>query len=96
MTLRVASDVMRQHGSQIRAAAGQILESNTQATNSAVQIQDAWEGDAKAQFDLLFQKWQSGAKQMQEGLDGIANLIDSAATNYDNAEQQIKSSFNQG
>lgn len=92
--IRVSSAELSSSGSQLRSAADQIRDTNSRAMNIANSTAGVWEGEAKAQFDQLFARWQNGARQMQEGLDGISTLIQQAATSYESAEQQIKSSFN--
>jgi WXG100 family type VII secretion target len=56
-------------------------------------IQSEWSGKSSGQFDMLWQKYNSGAKQMIEALRGIAQLLDNAGTAYANAEDAISRTF---
>jgi WXG100 family type VII secretion target len=52
-----------------------------------------WAGNASAQFDALWQKYNQGAKQMIEALRGIGTLLNQAGTAYADAESAIAKTF---
>jgi WXG100 family type VII secretion target len=52
-----------------------------------------WAGAASAQFASLWEQWQSSARGLQQALDGISVLLGQAGRAYEQAEQQIASSF---
>jgi WXG100 family type VII secretion target len=58
-------------------------------------IHASWEGAARAQFDALWQEWESAANQLRQSLDGISQLLATAAGAYEDAESQIRQSFTQ-
>lgn len=58
-------------------------------------IHASWEGAARAQFDALWQEWEHGANQLRQSLEGIAQLLGTAASAYEDAETQIGQSFSQ-
>ncbi len=52
-----------------------------------------WAGQASAQFNALWEQWQTNARGLNEALQGIAALLGQAGASYAQAEQQIASSF---
>lgn len=58
-------------------------------------IHASWDGAAKAQFDALWQEWEHGANQLRQSLEGISQLLQTAANAYQDAESQIGQSFSQ-
>lgn len=55
-----------------------------------------WQGAASAQFNSLYTQWHTSAGQLQQALQGIAQLLGNAATAYAETEQQIQQSMSQG
>ena len=52
-----------------------------------------WAGTAATQFSTLYDSFDKHARGLNEALQGIGGLLQSAGTTYANAEQQIASSF---
>ncbi|MEP6853652.1 MAG: WXG100 family type VII secretion target [bacterium] len=52
-----------------------------------------WSGTAAAQFTALYEKFDAGARSMNEALDGIGGLLQGAGTSYAEAERYIASTF---
>lgn len=52
-----------------------------------------WAGQASAQFNALWEQWQTNARGLNEALMGISTLLGQAGTSYAQAEQQIASTF---
>jgi WXG100 family type VII secretion target len=52
-------------------------------------IGNGWEGAASASFDELYKKWQQGAVQVHDALDGISQMLASAAKTYQDTESQL-------
>lgn len=52
-----------------------------------------WAGQAQAQFQGLWQEWQTAAQQLRQALDGISQLMNNAGQAYALAEQSIASTF---
>ncbi len=51
-------------------------------------IHSTWTGAAKGEFDRLWEDWARGAQQLRESLNGISQLLNAAAQNYENAETE--------
>lgn len=52
-----------------------------------------WQGAASGQFNSLYTEWQTSAKNLQSALEGISQLLSSAASHYQNTEDAIKASM---
>jgi WXG100 family type VII secretion target len=53
-------------------------------------------GLAQARFQELWAQWQHSARELNEALNGISQLMGQASTNYADAEQAIAASFGRG
>lgn len=93
--IKVTPEQLSALGGQTSKAGAQIQEVLAALQNQLTPLQGQdWAGQASAQFGVLWDQWHTGAKQLNEALEGIANLLRSAGSNYAAAEQQIASSFN--
>jgi WXG100 family type VII secretion target len=54
-------------------------------------IGNGWEGAASTSFHDLYTKWQSGATQVHDALDGISQMLGAAAKTYQETETQLAS-----
>jgi WXG100 family type VII secretion target len=52
-----------------------------------------WAGVAQVRFQSLWDDWQRNARGLHDALAGISALMSQAGTSYEQAEQQIASSF---
>ena len=52
-----------------------------------------WQGAASGQFQSLWEEWQRSAAGLRDALDGIAQLLGSAATQYQLTEDGIKATM---
>lgn len=48
-----------------------------------------WSGAASASFHELYQEWQNGARQVQEALLGISEMLAGAGRTYQQTEDQL-------
>jgi WXG100 family type VII secretion target len=48
-----------------------------------------WQGAASNNFDELYTGWHHAATQLRQSLDGISRILGSAATTYEQTEQQL-------
>lgn len=55
-----------------------------------------WGGQAAGQFHAMWEQWQRSAKQLNESLQGISQLLGHAGTSYAEAERAIASTFRTG
>lgn len=53
-----------------------------------------WAGAAQGRFLALYEEWNTAARQLQQALEGISQLLGQAGDSYAQAEQQIAASFN--
>jgi early secretory antigenic target protein ESAT-6 len=79
------------HG-QMDAAAGQVrttwakLESQFQELQGLVnRLATAWQGDDHTAYQAAQKKWDSAAKDLNQGLSDIGKGVDTANTNFRNA-----------
>ncbi len=81
------------HG-QMDAAAGQVrttwgkLESQFQELQGLVnRLATAWQGDDQTAYQAAQKKWDSAAKELNQGLSDIGKGVTTANTNFRNATQ---------
>ena len=48
-----------------------------------------WVGAASSSFNELWQKWGTGANQVQQALEGISQMLTAAANTYQQTEDQL-------
>ena len=48
-----------------------------------------WSGAASGSFTELWQKWGTGANQVQQALEGISQMLSAAANTYQQTEDQL-------
>ena len=53
-----------------------------------------WTGNASGAFHQLYTEWQSSAAKLQEALQGIGTLLNSAGQQYAQTESAIANSMN--
>jgi WXG100 family type VII secretion target len=93
-TIKVTSEDLHQTSASLRSAAEQIKATSEQAMGQVNALVSAgWTGNASAAFDQAFTQWNSGAKQVDEALTRISQLLDQAAQSYESTEASIQSSF---
>jgi len=94
MQLKVTPDELEAVGSQL-STASQEVSRQLESTKSQVQnlVDRDWEGAASNGLRELFGKWQTGASQVKEALDGISGMLGQAAKAYRDAEEQLASHF---
>ena len=82
------------------------LSTNVQSGSNSIQDQLArmqgevlavvggeWQGAASGQFHALWDEWQRSAAGLKDELDGISRLVGSAAIQYQQTEDAIRSSM---
>jgi WXG100 family type VII secretion target len=52
-----------------------------------------WQGMASGQFNALYDEWNKSAAGLKDALDGIAKLLQNAATQYQQTEDGIANSM---
>ena len=52
-------------------------------------LSDSFTGKSATAFDSTFNEWKTGADQMMEGLDGLGDFLNNAATAIENTDNEI-------
>ena len=87
---------------ELHSLSGQVATGSTQIQSELHRLQGQvtsvvggeWQGQASGQFNHLFEEWQKSAAGLKDALDGISRLLANAATQYQQTEHSISSSFN--
>ncbi|HEY0561508.1 MAG TPA: WXG100 family type VII secretion target [Frankiaceae bacterium] len=75
------------------ASAAQIAGELASLRGALAPLGSDWAGSAAVAFEALFEEWRRSADGLQQALDGIAQLLQSAGSSYAQAETQIANSF---
>lgn len=92
--IKVTPESLHSNAATVNARAGDV-EGLQKGLNSQLGglVGGEWAGNASAQFDALWQKYNQGAQQMIEALRGIGTLLNNAGTAYADAESAIAKTF---
>ena len=93
--ITVTPEQLQSISSQISGGSNEIESILSQLRNVVAPLQSDWVGAAQAQFEELFNQWQTDANGLQQALAGIASLTMNASNAYAQTEQSIASSFAQ-
>jgi WXG100 family type VII secretion target len=94
--IKVTPEQLHQVSSQLVRGASDINGINTQLESTVSPLASEWVGLAQARFQELWAQWQHSARELNEALNGISQLMGQASTNYADAEQAIAASFGRG
>lgn len=87
--IKVTSEELTTLSGQCSQAASAIAEQyNTLGGQVAAVAEVEWQGVAATQFNGLFTEWKTAAANMEQALSGISSMLGTAATNYQNTEDQ--------
>lgn len=90
--------------SQIKVTSEDLISTSHSLSSGANQVADElamlrskvesliggqWSGAASQSFHELWQKWHTGAAQVQTALDGISQMLNGAARVYQDTEDQL-------
>jgi WXG100 family type VII secretion target len=92
--IKVTPESLHSNAATVNSRAGDV-EGIQKGLNSQLGglVGGEWAGNASAQFDSLWQKYNQGAQQMIEALRGIGTLLNNAGTAYHDAETAIAKTF---
>lgn len=79
--------------SALNTGEGQINEILGQLRSQVSGLDAGWTGQAYAQFQELYQQWQTAANNLNEALTAISQLLSKAALAYQTAEEQNIKNF---
>jgi len=92
--IKVTSDSLSGVSNQL-SSGSQSIESQLQNLKSLVDglVAGDWTGAASLSFSDLYSQWDSAAIQLKDSLQGISELLSSAALSYEESEQNIATTF---
>ncbi len=91
--LKVTSSELVNLSSEVNGVAVDVEGQFSTLQGRVLGVANEWSGQAATSFQALYDEWNKGAAQIQEALAGISQLLAGAASTYDQAESQIKSSM---
>ena len=94
--ITVTPEQLMEISAQLASGASEIESILQQLANVVSPLHSEWVGAAQAQFEELWQQWQTDASGLHQALEGVAQLTAQAGQSYASTEQSIASSFNQG
>jgi WXG100 family type VII secretion target len=94
--ITVTPEQLREISSQMTAGAADVEAILSRLAGNVAPLRSEWVGAAQAQFEALWDQWQTDANGLHQALTGIAQLTQNASTSYETTEQSIATSFNQG
>lgn len=92
--IRVTPEQLQQVSGQLRAGASNVDGILAQLASNVAPLGSDWAGVAQARFQELWAQWQRNARGLNDALNGIAQLMAQASTNYDSTEQSNAALFN--
>jgi WXG100 family type VII secretion target len=94
-SISVTPEQLQEISGQMSSGAANVEEILSRLAGTVAPLQSEWVGAAQAQFEALWDQWQTDAAGLHSALMGIAQLTQNAATSYDTTEQSIATSFTQ-
>jgi 6 kDa early secretory antigenic target len=88
--LTVQSDDLRQQAHNVQAGATQVNDTLSQLTAQIADLAARWEGGASQAFQMRWQEWQQGAKNVQLAMEHMGQFLSVAAQTYEETEMQIQ------
>jgi WXG100 family type VII secretion target len=95
-SIAVTPQELHSLSSQVTAGSNSIQDQLTTLQRAVMQVSDSWQGAAQQQFEALYTEWNKSAAGLQDALNGIAQLLNTAGTNYQSTDDAVRSSFNAG
>jgi WXG100 family type VII secretion target len=92
--IKVTSEELHGLAGRVSQGSGQIQDQLIRMQGDVTNVLGSdWQGAASGQFHSLWEEWQRSANGLRDALDGIANLLGSAATQYQLTEDGIKATM---
>lgn len=88
--IKVTSDQLRSVSQDLRSGSEEVSQ-RLESMRSQVQgLVDAdWQGAASDSFRDMYEQWNQGARQVKEALDGISQMLGTAAQTYQDTEEAL-------
>ena len=92
--ISVASESISGVANQLSSGA-QSIESQLQNLKSLVDglVGGEWSGDASLSFQELYSQWDQAGIQLKEALEGVSEILATAARSYEESEAAVAGSF---
>ena len=88
--IRVTSEQLQSVSSQLTSGGTEVGQRLQHMESQVKALVDAdWQGAASDSFRDLWDKWQRGARDVREALEGIAHMLGQAARTYQDTEDQL-------
>ncbi len=92
--IKVTPEQLQALSGQVARGSGEIEgQLRTLGNTVAPLVGGDWAGQAQQRFTALWDEWQRSAQGLKHALDGISQLMGQAGTAYQQAEQNIASTF---
>jgi WXG100 family type VII secretion target len=92
--IKVTSEELHGLSGRVQSGSGQIQDQLVRMQGDVTSVLGSdWQGTASGQFQNLWEEWQRSAAGLRDALDGIAQLLGSAATQYQLTEDGIKATM---
>lgn len=89
-------EMLNEMSGNLTRGSASVMSQLSTLRNQLAPIHDGFQGAAASGFEQLWQQWQQSGQQLQQSLDGLAQLLKTAATNAADMEQRNASMMNQG
>ena len=88
--IKVTSEELHSVSSQLKSGSEEVMQ-RLSSMKSKVDslLHSDWAGAASISFKQNYDKWNSGAQQVKQALDGIAQLLGQAAQTYQETEDKL-------
>jgi WXG100 family type VII secretion target len=95
-SFRVTPEQLNALAARLVGWAAEIDEIDQSLRSAVAPVRGEWDGEASARFEALWDQWAASARMLQEALEGVSRLLDSAGTNYAGTEADITAGLRGG
>ena len=88
--IKVTAESLHSVASDLKSGSEEVQQRLESMRGQVQNLVDSdWTGAASSSFQELYTEWNTGARQVKEALDGIAQMLDQAARVYQETEDQL-------
>src|SRR5688572_30660120 len=88
--IKVTSEQLQSVSSRLQRGSEDVSQQLGSMESQVKGLVDAeWQGAASDAFRDMYDKWQRGARDVKEALDGISTMLAQAARTYQETEEQL-------